>query len=529
MGIFSKIKNKIKKAIPREAAPFLPALASIYGGPALASMFGSMNPILAQGLGAALADAGTQELTSDRTRLESSLLSGIMGAARGITPDASLMTDAKPATAAKGIQGRGGAADMAGIGTYTPATSATSGTLLKDEAYKTAFGNLGTKDKILQGARNFARAPLDNPLSIGSASTIGVQAAPKLGYNEAERLSKDLASQAAASAKARGLSYDESMEFANQYFYGSNPGASEAEYNAFMEYYNSDLQERLDAANGGRIGFADGSEEGLMQKLLGNFTGPAIGAEAYMGDVYGDRDRDSLDMKEFYKEYPETQVGTYINENRYKSEKIEKLEAKLNEIIDMRQRTADRSRNPENDGMPSLMEKLLDKEINSLYADRTNDDVRKSEAQKRDEMNARFDAQNAEKQQMIQDYYNNLGVYARPGRAMGGIMNPRMGYANGSIPDRPNFNYGSGRQTPQGDPIAPNMPPGMQMDLRPGGFIELGTEPRADDVPAMVGKDEFVLNDRAVAGIGKALTGRADPRAGARALYDLQSQMEATV
>jgi hypothetical protein len=45
----------------------------------------------------------------------------------------------------------------------------------------------------------------------------------------------------------------------------------------------------------------------------------------------------------------------------------------------------------------------------------------------------------------------------------------------------------------------------------------------------MVGKDEFVLNDRAVAGIGKALTGRADPRAGARALYDLQSQMEATV
>ena len=278
-------------------------------------------------------------------------------------------------------------------------------------------------------------------------------------------------------------------------------------------------EETAYAANGGRIGFANGSD-------------------SYMGDVYGDRDRDSLNMKEFYKEYPETQVGTYINENRYKSEKIEKLEAKLNEIIDMRQRTADRSRNPENDGMPSLMEKLLDKEINSLYADRTNDDVRKSEAQKRDEMNARFDAQNAEKQQMIQDYYNNLGVYARPGRAMGGMMNagmmnnnmmnPRMGYAMGSQ-DRPNFNYGSGRQTPQGDPIAPNVPPGMQMDLRPGGFIELGTEPRADDVPAMVGKDEFVLNDRAVAGIGKLITGQPDARAGAKALYDLQNKMEATV
>jgi hypothetical protein len=494
MGIFSKIKNKIKKAIPKEIAPFLPALASIYGGPMLAGMFGG--GALGGGIGAFLADAATQELTSDRTRLESSLMSGIFGAARGMTPDASLMTDGSKRTLT-GPQTAGGKS-------FTPVD------LKSGDAYKAAFKNLGTGEKIMEGARSFASAPLDNPISMASASTIGVQAAPKLGYNEVERLNRDLASQAAASAKARGLSYDESMKFANQYFYGSNPGASEADYNAFMEYYNSDLQERLDAANGGRIGFADGSQD-------------------YMGDVYGDRDRDSLDMKEFYKEYPETQVGTYINENRYKSEKIEKLEAKLNEIIDMRQRTADRSRNPENDGMPSLMEKLLDKEINSLYADRTNDDVRKSEAQKRDEMNARFDAQNAEKQQMIQDYYNNLGVYARPGRAMGGIMNPRMGYANGSIPDRPNFNYGSGRQTPQGDPIAPNMPPGMQMDLRPGGFIELGTEPRADDVPAMVGKDEFVLNDRAVAGIGKALTGRADPRAGARALYDLQSQMEATV
>ena len=594
MGFFSKFKKKIKKAIPKEIAPFLPALASIYGGPMLASMFGSTG-MLGQGIGAFLADAGTQELTSDRTRLESSLMSGIFGAARGMTPDASLMTDGSKRTLT-GPQTAGGKS-------FTPVD------LKSGDAYKAAFKNLGTGEKIMEGARSFASAPLDNPISMASASTIGVQAAPKLGYNEVERLNKDLASRAAASAKARGLSYEESMKFANQYFYGSNPGASEADYNAFMEYYNSDLQERLDAANGGRIGFADGSQD-------------------YMGDVYGDRDRDSLDMKEFYKEYPETQVGSYINENRYKSEKIEKLEAKLNEIIDMRQRTADRSRNPENDGMPSLMEKLLDKEINSLYADRTNDDVRKSEAQKRDEMNARFDAQNAEKQQMIQDYYNNLGVYARPGRAMGGIMNPRMGYARGTDPymeryrdkvldpfeggfepgdgpdrfpdyegvnpfnktpgnasvmgerdrflkarimqiekmfeagqisreeaiiqmrnvmsagtvratmnmggsmnmmDRPNFNYGSGRQTPQGDPIAPNVPPGMQMDLRPGGFIELGTEPRADDVPAMVGKDEFVLNDRAVAGIGKALTGRADPRAGARALYDLQSQMEATV
>ena len=86
-----------------------------------------------------------------------------------------------------------------------------------------------------------------------------------------------------------------------------------------------------------------------------------------------------------------------------------------------------------------------------------------------------------------------------------------------------------GRMTPEGDPISPDVPKGMQMDLRGGGFIPLGTKPKADDVPAMVGLNEFVLNDEAVSGIGKMLTGKPDPRAGARALYQLQDQMEAIV
>lgn len=628
MGILSKIKKRIKKAIPREAAPFLPALASIFGGPMIASMFGAgMNPIIAQGLGSFLADAGTQELTSDRTRLESSLVSGIFGGLRGSTMDPTLNKNLA----------------TEGFGTETGAKAYG----LSEEALKEAT----TGQRVLKGAQDFAMAGYNNPISMAGAGSISTQAAPKLGYNEIERFSRDLAARAAESARQQGLDYEEAMKYAEQYYYGSNPDATEEDFNQFMDYYNSDLI-NPNMANGGRIGFEEGGfsssadyntateklpkdlisqiarpgsgflidpgfpgfpnpqpsppprppEEAIKDKLnnfyetgspnpirfpgfpgmpkgltlqqrLENFNAkqagspephrnpferrimPAMpfrpypgfiedsnrqnfadGSQDYMGDVYGDRDRDSLDMKEFYKEYPETQVGSYINENRYKSEKIEKLEAKLNEIIDMRQRTADRNRNPENDGIQSLMEKLLDKEINSLYAERTNDDIRKSEAQKRDEMKARFDAQAQQQAQEKEAAYQAMfgDGLNRTGRAMGGMMNnnmmnPRIGYANGGIPDRPNFNYGSGRQTPNGDPIAPNVPPGMQMDLRPGGFIELGTEPRADDVPAMVGKDEFVLNDRAVAGIGKALTGRADPRAGARALYDLQSQMEATV
>jgi hypothetical protein len=642
MGIFSKIKNKIRKAIPKEVAPFLPAIASIYGGPMLASMFGGMNPILAQGLGAALADAGTQELTSDRTRLESSLFSGIMGGLRGST----------------GAYGSGrGVRDLS-----SPSFAIQKGT----EGYKLLSGG----EKALQGAQNFAMAPtgergIDPGLfSISGASSVATTASPKLGYNEVERYNKEMAARAAENARLQGLSYEESLGYARNYYFGSNPDASEEDFNSFMDYYNSDLN-NPSLANGGRVGFQEGGGGGGGSEYAGvermgpmndpnnpRYFNPATmrpegkgQTEAYVQYIQNlpkddprkieqitkglgagaafvpPPERDplrpprfatpgeqipnpieipdvgpfepkpftptvsepvdyaanmssgvmallqnpalmqfvssgdympqfnqggrvgfangtsmppgkpgaldsisdiSLNMQAFYDEYPEAQVGSYINENRYKSEKIEKLENKLNEIIDMRKRTADRSRDSENMGMPSLMERVLEKEIMNLYFEREKDDIRKSEQQKRDEIKEMQQAEAAEKEKAFRDYYNNLNRYARPGRAMGGMMNAGM-------MDRPNFNYGSGRQTPQGDPIAPNVPPGMQMDLRPGGFIELGTKPRADDVPAMVGKDEFVLNDRAVAGIGKMLTGKPDPRAGARALYDVQEQMEAIV
>ena len=75
----------------------------------------------------------------------------------------------------------------------------------------------------------------------------------------------------------------------------------------------------------------------------------------------------------------------------------------------------------------------------------------------------------------------------------------------------------------------PGLPPGKQVDAREGMFIPMGGAKRADDVPAMLSVNEFVLNDNAVAGLGKMLTGTPDPRAGARALYKIQDQLEAMV
>ena len=73
----------------------------------------------------------------------------------------------------------------------------------------------------------------------------------------------------------------------------------------------------------------------------------------------------------------------------------------------------------------------------------------------------------------------------------------------------------------------PGLPPGRQVDAREGTFIPMGGAKRADDVPAMLSVNEFVLNDEAVSGLVKLMTVKSDPRAGARALYKIQDQLDA--
>ena len=69
------------------------------------------------------------------------------------------------------------------------------------------------------------------------------------------------------------------------------------------------------------------------------------------------------------------------------------------------------------------------------------------------------------------------------------------------------------------------MPPkGTQWDGRQGGFMPMGEAPQADDVPAMLSKDEFVMTRDAV----KA-AGNGDVNKGAQVMYDLMNNLEAKV
>ena len=84
----------------------------------------------------------------------------------------------------------------------------------------------------------------------------------------------------------------------------------------------------------------------------------------------------------------------------------------------------------------------------------------------------------------------------KPKRADGGIMNYNMG---GSV-----------------------LPNGIEVDYRGGGFIPMGSKERADDVPARVSKNEFVMTADAV-----RAAGGGSVQQGAKKMYDLMNNLEA--
>ena len=63
---------------------------------------------------------------------------------------------------------------------------------------------------------------------------------------------------------------------------------------------------------------------------------------------------------------------------------------------------------------------------------------------------------------------------------------------------------------------------GKEMDLRKGGFVPIGKKERADDVPARLSKNEFVMTADAVRAAGGGSVNK-----GAKRMYDIMNKLEA--
>ena len=117
----------------------------------------------------------------------------------------------------------------------------------------------------------------------------------------------------------------------------------------------------------------------------------------------------------------------------------------------------------------------------------------------------------SDRRQQLFDYFTKINYgdedeinslldrYGYKGFAGGGIASMRPMYAEGGIMDLG----------------------GNEMDLRGGGFVPIGKKEKADDVPARLSKNEFVMTADAVRGAGGG-----NINVGAKRMYDMMNQYE---
>ena len=76
----------------------------------------------------------------------------------------------------------------------------------------------------------------------------------------------------------------------------------------------------------------------------------------------------------------------------------------------------------------------------------------------------------------------------------------------------------------KGGGVASVLPKGREADYRGGGVIPVGSRERADDVPARLSKNEFVMTADAVRAAGGGSINK-----GAKRMYNLMNNLEARV
>ena len=466
------VRKFVSKAIPKELKPLIRtgiAVAGASGGPLTAF------------LSAAAYDAYLQKLMTDPDAADTDIdfLAALQSGLGGAIKATAALPMAEPSQVLSGARGAPG----------TVATEALStGDTLKNIAIKGA-----------QEAAPFLTAPTMD--TFAGSLTEGLKQTGKLAtglstlqtptiVRDTMQAIEDQEDALAASEAAQKANYDALQEQRVASMLGSFERAGfepeETQREIEEEGLTVSLEEVQDyfnkvrqfVAKGGRIGFQDGTQEGPMTMGMG--------------------------------------IGKYIEEERIRRKMLDRVKRMMNEkAFNMQQDLPGPVMRNLNMLNPFAKDPTGEQEIFNMknrYMD-TMDAMRDQGIERAKEMNKMLEKFMPAPKQDFESYVN---------------MIDKNFPARNNTEGRQFANQG-GRMTPEGDPISPDVPPGMQMDLRGGGFIPLGTKPRADDVPAMVGKNEFVLNDRAVSGIGKMLTGNPDPRAGARALYELQENMEAIV
>jgi len=486
--IFKPVSKVLDKIVPNEVKPFLPYAA------AFAPMFapGIMGAFGGSALSRAAIGGGLNifgQLAQEGNEGDINLLSAGLGALTGA------MTG--PGAADK-------FSSMTTKGAMDPALgSSVQGDILANRSFLTKATDAGLSG-LAKGSDMFA-AGMKDPFSMAGLKAATLPAATATGdlmfaqakrnQDEADRLADEEAENEYASDASRAFAIRQSMES-----YG------------FTE------QEILDAI--AAAGYADGGRVGLMQGGLGALGGAMEKESEYITKKSNTSETDTINR--IYNEQGNDGLRAYLERNPDLKDKYVIVESYGDELTIMENKLHPDFMNMENiidmstmveekakggrvglrfGGIGDAVENIEDEEIKESAKFAMNDmDIPIMDLVEEFEITFKRKPNSLEE---LKQFYRDRYDYKGPGDVK----------MQEDIKEKVVMEAKDGGLMNLG---------GKEMDMRGGGFIPIGKKERADDVPARLSKNEFVMTADAVRAAGGGSVNE-----GAKRMYETMNKLEA--
>jgi hypothetical protein len=506
MGLLKKITKPISKVldkiVPNEVKPFLPYLAAVAPymlPPGAGGIFGSIgiqNPMLQRALLTGTLNLGSQ-LAQEGSEGDFSGISALLAAGQGAltAPGASQSLEAlRPTVGAEG--------------------------------QLTGLQSLGSKSISLlqrgsEGLQNIMEAGKADPFSMAGLKAASIpitQGSADLAMATARKALKDYEDELAAFNEQAGATTEASNLARRNAIISSMTAA------AFDEDTIDDTLAQLGLKNGGRVGAMNG---GIMTAKRGLVNAPG----GYAGEEEMDRGEGiSIGIGKLYPKMLKQRAGEVVDFlspsnikdmpkdfSNFLKKSFNDPEGPYQKIKqDMIKSKNKKSSSDEGFGGIEKAVESVEKKPKTFLVDKLKVTVNPGESQEKATLNAIFnDVDDVMPQDRKEEFYRllipklkNTGEISDNeykmlmqevfSKAKGGIISLNMG---GSV-----------------------LPKGIEMDLRGGGFIPMGSMEKADDVPARVSKNEFVMTADAVRAAGGGSINK-----GAQRMYQLMNNLEARV
>tara|TARA_R100001509_G_scaffold120030_1_gene74327 strand:- start:5852 stop:7405 length:1554 start_codon:yes stop_codon:yes gene_type:complete len=514
------IAKAVKRVIPKEIQPILPIAASMFAGPLIGAKLSGIQalatrPVLTQALASGLTSAGTDFLTSGKVDPKTLLTSTLMGAGGQYFKDVGAGN--------KGIMG-----------------------LDLSERAREQFSNIGNLMAPTGVDSDTRKFDISGDI-IKSGATAATAGGSIAAYNAAEEAQREYDEMMAGKEADAAADRQARIDYITRYM--NMAGFSQDEID--------DALARSGYRTGGRVGLM-GTRVGYkiggstMQNILArlfNVEVPAerleemrqnradflfnenVDAEDYPSQDYLNKVRNASEkqatkeLEEYMKKIgmdllnpPEDSMSDKLidqimeprKEGRVKEAKGGRIGLKEGGTGDVLFDTY-RDAFSELIGYPGYVIQDESEFLNDLLEDPDDLSMKEIKAQMKSEntpiakyLNRLPKDERKEALRLLRDKYADLGEYYKPKEekylekrgymAEGGIMDLKMG----------------------------GMP--AEMDLRGGGFVPIGAKEKADDVPARLSKNEFVMTADAVRAAGGGSVNK-----GAKRMYDLMNKLEARV